>query len=116
VSTDGLLASAPPTSVRFNSMIYKYATLDQSRGDGGLRGRLLAERNTVPFLHGRASFGGRIVGAYDVHARRWQKAAKAPGAVVVDDISSVRRAPIEHVMASHYSAMHIFHGFHIRTS
>jgi len=26
--------------------------------------------------------------------------------------SSVRRA-IEHVMASHYSAMHIFHGFHI---
>jgi hypothetical protein len=98
-------------------MIYKYATLDQSRGDGGLRGRLLAERNTVPFLHGRASFGGRIVGAYDVHARRWQKAAKAPGAVVVEhDISSVRRAPIEHVMASHYSAMHIFHGFHIRTS
>jgi hypothetical protein len=117
-------------------MIYKYATLDQSRGDGrGLRGRLLAERKygilemilvnmtraiSPDRLHlldtavsqltmddngysalenglklcaiarmcliWREQGGWRIVGAYDVHARRWQKAAKAPGAVVVDDI------------------------------
>jgi hypothetical protein len=45
VIADGATPEAPGGEI--NSMIYKYATLDQSRGNGGLRGRQLAERNGI---------------------------------------------------------------------
>lgn len=140
-------------------MIYKYATLDQSRGDGrGLRGRLLAERKygilemilvnmtraispdrlhlldtavsqlTMDDNGYSALENGLKLCALARMCLIWREdgGSLAPMTFTPEDgrkrprrqvpllwmTSSVRRA-IEHVMASHYTAMHIFHGFHI---